>query len=141
MWVQTDVLQCYLTDRLRTRRFVVEKRMLSIPYLTAFVVFLPFRHWGKNTVFNSLEKVSRVSEKKDDLFCGKPSTFFLWAQSFLHFSMSSPYSSKWRRTMFSTKLERLLPLSPNLRTMKSARSCVSRLRYTAFRLLSFVGIR
>gem|GEM_PF-1472406 len=46
----------------------------------------------------------------------------------LHFSMSSPYSSRWRRTMLSTKLERLLPLSPNLRTMKSARSCVSRFR-------------
>ena len=43
--------------------------------------------------------------------------------SFLHFSMSSPYSSRWRRTMFSTKLERLLLLSPSLRTMKSARSC------------------
>ena len=43
--------------------------------------------------------------------------------SLLHLSMSSPYSSRYRRTMFSTKLERLLPLSPSLRTMKSARSC------------------
>ncbi|SJL28440.1 hypothetical protein PGIN_YH522_00708 [Porphyromonas gingivalis] len=50
--------------------------MLSIPYLTAFVVFLPFRYWGKNTVFNSLEKVSRVSEKKDDLFLWKTLDLF-----------------------------------------------------------------
>ena len=49
--------------------------------------------------------------------------------SLLHFSMSSPYSSRCsRRTVFSTKLERLLPLSPSLRTMKSARSCVPLLR-------------
>ena len=63
------------------------------------------------------------------------------AHNLLHFSMSSPYSSRWRRTMFSTKLERLLPLSPNLRTMKSARSCVSLFRETAFRLLNLVGTR
>ena len=36
---------------------------------------------------------------------------FLSVYNLLHFSISSPYSSRWRRTMFSTKLERLLPLS------------------------------
>ena len=45
-----------------------------------------------------------------------------------HATPSSPYSSKWIRTRFSMKLETLAPLSPNLRTMKSARSCVSLLR-------------
>ena len=43
LWVQTDVLQCNLTDRLRTRRFAVEKWMLCIPCLTVFVMFSSFR--------------------------------------------------------------------------------------------------
>src|SRR3712207_3849698 len=69
----------------------------------------------------------RVLSGKVVLFQENPRPFPA-AHSLLHFSMSSPYSSRCRRTMFSTKLERLLPLSPSLRTMKSARSCVSLLR-------------
>ena len=48
LWVQTDVLQCYLTDRLRIKRFAVQKRMPCIQYLTAFVVFPPFNVFSKN---------------------------------------------------------------------------------------------
>ena len=77
-----------------------------------------------------LWKGSRVLSERVVPFQENPRTFSA-VYSFLYFSMSSLYSSKWMRTMFSTKLERLLPLSPNLRTIKSARSYVSLLRYTA----------
>ena len=127
LWVQTDVLQCQLTKRLRTRRFVVKKWMPCILWLITFGTLRSFGMFSKCLLSCSLKRVEGF-EWKGRPFSGKPSTFFLWVQSFLHFSMSSPYSSKWRRTMFSTKLERLLPLSPSLRTMKSAHSCISRLR-------------
>ena len=108
-------------------RFPRRKWMHGIPCLTAFVAFPPFFLLDNNIVFASFGKGPRGLEKRDDLSKKSPRSFFR-AYSFLHFSISSWYSSKWLRTRFSTKLERLLPLSPNLRTMKSARSCVSLLR-------------
>ena len=108
-------------------RFPCRKWMHGIPCLTAFVVFPTFCLLDNNIVFASFGKGSRVSRKREGLSKKSPRSFFR-AYSFLHFSISSWYSSKWLRTRFSTKLERLLPLSPNLRTMRSARSCVSLLR-------------
>ena len=108
-------------------RFPCRKWMHGIPCLTAFVAFPPFCLLDNNIVFASFGKGSRGLEKRDDLSKKSPRSFFR-AYSFLHFSISSWYSSKWLRTRFSMKLERLLPLSPNLRTMRSARSCVSLLR-------------
>ena len=108
-------------------RFPCRKWIRCTLCLTAFVAFPPFRHLAKNFVFISFREGSRGLEKRDDLSKKSPRSFFR-AYSFLHFSISSWYSSKWLRTRFSTKLERLLPLSPNLRTMRSARSCVSLLR-------------
>ena len=101
-------------------RFPCRKWMYGIPCLTAFVVFPPFCLLDNNIVFASFGKGTT--------FPRKALAPFFRAYSFLHFSISSWYSSKWLRTRFSTKLERLLPLSPNLRTMRSARSCVSLLR-------------
>ena len=109
-------------------RFPCRKWIRCTQCLTAFVAFPPYYYilgWAYGLHFFCDR--SRVSRKRDDLSKKSPRSFFR-AYSFLHFSISSWYSSKWLRTRFSTKLERLLPLSPNLRTMRSARSCVSLLR-------------
>ena len=105
LWVQTDILQYQLTKRLRTRRFAAEKWMPCILWLITFGILPSISMFSKCPLLRSLKRVEGF-EWRDRPFSGKPSTFFLWVQSFLHFSMSSPYSSKWRRTMFSTKLER-----------------------------------
>ena len=108
-------------------RFPCRKWIRCTQCLTAFVAFPPYYILGWAYGLHFFCDRSRVSEKRGDLFTKKLDPFS-HAYSFLHFSISSWYSSKWLRTRFSTKLERLLPLSPNLRTMRSARSCVSLLR-------------